>query len=372
MTMESAGFVPSLKQASGVTLRIRRELPIPGEILVKEGQTVAPKDIVARAELAGEVLILRVAENLGIEPEAFIKGLKVKAGDKLSADDLICQHRGLFGLFNSKFSAPQQGTVDFISQSLGHIGFRLPSTLLEVNSYTGGKVVAIETNRAVEIETAATIIQGIFGVGGEKQGILNNLDVDPSKALSLSDLPAQLEGRIIVGGTLPDAAVLKALGEAKAAGLVVGGIDDVALADFLGFDLGLAITGNEKVPFPLIVTEGFGRLSISARVRDLLRPLQDQFACLNGTTQIRAGAIRPELIVPGAEQSGSAYRQIPFNKGSRVRLIRVPYFGMQGEIVDLPVQKQLLQNGVSAKVAAVKLDSGGVVTAPVANMEVLN
>jgi hypothetical protein len=376
-------LVPSLKQRSRSTLLVTRDLPIPGQIFVKPGDSVEPRAIIARAELPGDVLILKVSEALGIESRDFEAGLKVKVGDSISNQQLLCQHNGLFGIFNSKYFSPCSGVVDFISPTLGHIGLRQASRVIQKNAYSGGKVTSVVEGLSVELETVATIVQGIFGIGGEQQGILKCLNIPHSTVLDLSCLPEDIEGKIIVGGTLPEIDFLKALEKGGAKGLVVGGVDDAALAEFLGYDIGLAITGNEKISFSLVVTEGFGNLALSARVFNLLRLHDGQFACINGTTQIRAGAIRPEVIIPTPNLQTSEENQISSGlcSGAEVRIIRVPYFGAIGRIIDLPLKLHTLENGVHTRVAQIRLDSdsnnsdkndrSNTVEVPLANIELI-
>ena len=366
-------FIPGLRQANNCLVLRRRELPIKGQTLVKKDELVNAESIVAKAELPGDIQILRIAEAMGIESEDVAAGIIVKTGDSVKEGDVLCEHKGLFGLFRSQFRSPQSGSIDFISEALGHIGLRQPSRILSLNAYCGGKVREVVDGYSVELETNGTVIQGIFGVGGEKLGKIKMLDIQPSQILRKESLPADFKDAILVGGTLPDIEVLNCLAAGGAAGLVVGGIDDVALRQFLGFDLGLAVTGNENIAFSLMVTEGFGNLAISERVLSLFAQHDSAFACMNGSTQIRAGAIRPEVIIPvaAARAHDEGILSQGLQIGSKVRLIRVPYFGVSGEVVGLPSQPEKLEAGTMARILKVKLQDGKVVSVPRANAEII-
>ena len=105
-------------------------------------------------------------------------------------------------------------------------------------------------------------------------------------ARRILDLPADdhpVGGQIM--GTDPDVF--------GAAALVSGGIDDEDLKEFLGYDLGVAITGNEQLGLTVIVTEGFGEIAMAQRSFDLLHSHVGDVASVNGATQIRAGVMRP-------------------------------------------------------------------------------
>ncbi|NDC39005.1 MAG: hypothetical protein EBZ48_13300, partial [Proteobacteria bacterium] len=125
----------------------------------------------------------------------------------------------------------------------------------------------------------------------------------------------------------------------------------------------------------VVITEGFGEIPISQRVTALFAPLAGREASLNGTTQVRAGAVRPEIIVPGVyEGAGMVANAVGargLTVGAAVRLIRFPFFGLNGEVVELPHPLERIDTGAYARVLRVKLADGRVVTVPRANVELL-
>ena len=93
-------------------------------------------------------------------------------------------------------------------------------------------------------------------------------------------------------------------------------------------------------------------------------------ASINGATQVRAGALRPEIICRPSGAAGVESLQVGLAPGSRVRLIRVPFFGMQGTIKELPSELIQIETGARARVARVTLDiDGREVLVPRANLE---
>ena len=90
--------------------------------------------------------------------------------------------------------------------------------------------------------------------------------------------------------------------------IVSGGLDDADLEQFLGYNLGVAITGSEALGLTVIVTEGFGDIAMARRTHTLLTAHEGDDVSVNGTTQIRAGVIRPEIVMPlAAGMSGVGY-----------------------------------------------------------------
>jgi len=163
-----------------------------------------------------------------------------------------------------------------------------------------------------------------------------------------------------------------------------GGIVDRDLIDFLGHDIGVAITGHEDIPITVIVTEGFGRMTMAHRTFELLQSLSGRMASINGATQIRAGVMRPEIVVPsdrrqpgpaGASASGGAAAGAEVSQGlvpgTRIRIIREPYFGRLAHVVELPPELQVIETEAKVRILRARLDSGEVVTVPRANVEII-
>ena len=230
----------------------------------------------------------------------------------------------------------------------------------------------IDDGRAVVIEHEATFVQGIFGVGGERIGTLKLLDVSQDSALTEAHIPGEARGQVLVGGHSPSPAALKKAARAGAVGFVTGSVSGDALHEYLGYDIGIAMTGDEDVPMTVIVTEGFGSISMGERAFAALSAVNGETVSINGATQVRAGALRPEIIsrassAPGARKDHEKGLEI----GAQVRCIRVPYFGELGHIVALPHQPALIGTGAKARVLIVKLADGATITVPRANVEIL-
>ena len=181
-------------------------------------------------------------------------------------------------------------------------------------------------------------------------------------------------GKFLVGGSGVTYEALQKAAEVGALGIIVGGIMDKDLIGFLGYDIGVAITGSEKIPLTIVATEGFGKLAIAQRTFDLLKSLNGRSGSINGATQIRAGVIRPELIVPLSDDApvhNVAQQVFELKEGASIRIIREPYFGLLGTVVGLPAQLVKLESGTEVRVLKAKLADGQEVTVPRANVEIV-
>ena len=162
----------------------------------------------------------------------------------------------------------------------------------------------------------------------------------------------------------------------RAAAVVSGGLDDQDLKELLGRDLGVAITGTERLGITVVVTEGFGEIGMARRTFELLSTRAGRAASVNGATQIRAGVMRPEILIPvidGDESQNETNHTESgvLELGTPIRVIRDPYFGMIGTVAALPEAPQVLGSGSKSRVLEVALESGDTVTVPRANVELI-
>jgi hypothetical protein len=178
-----------------------------------------------------------------------------------------------------------------------------------------------------------------------------------------------------VGGSFINLKTYKKAMSFGLSGIVVGGFNYQDLEDILGYTLGVAITGSENLITSLIVTEGFGNINMGHRTFDILKHYNGQFASINGSTQIRAGVIRPEIVIPldlknvsGKHKDMDASTGV--TEGSLVRVIRAPYFGMIGHVVSLPSELQTMESETSVRVAEIDIE-GKKVIIPRANLELV-
>ena len=371
-------YTPGLKVTEGMTIEKERRLPLEGEVLVQAGATVDSEDVVAKADLPGNVQLLNVANLLSVPPEEVAEYMLKSVGEAVSKDEIIATTKGLFGLFKSQALSPIDGTIEAISDVTGQVILREPPIPVEVKAYTNGTVTETVPNEGVTVETYGTYIQGIFGVGGETVGNLVVISQSSGDELTAEQILPEHRDNIVVGGSLVTTDAIQEAIQQGVKGIIAGGIDDADLRKLLGYELGVAITGSEEIGITLVITEGFGKIAMAEQTFTLLKAREGMKTSINGATQIRAGVVRPEILIPlvseateavGAQQDGSAEGILEI--GSPVRIIREPYFGKLGRITDLPVELQRLETEAQVRVLRVELSDGEQMTLPRANVEVI-
>ncbi len=372
----AAIFTPGLKVSEHAIVQKDRRLPLEGEVLVSVGDTVNADQVVARTELPGKIFPVNIANKLGVDPGRLKEFLTKGEGETVEEGELIASTPGLLGFFKSEAKAVVSGTLESISNVTGQVIFQAHPVPVEIDAYINGTVVECIPNEGCVIQAAATFVQGIFGLGGETKGEIVMAVDSPEAVLTAAGITENMGGKIIIGGAFLDREGLKKAIAVGASAIVTGGFDYDEIKEVLGYEVGVAITGGENLGCTLLVTEGFGNIQMAPATFALLRSKEGRKASVNGATQIRAGVMRPEVVVTHDNEPVSAERladpePIGISVGSLVRGIRDPYFGMLGTVSGLPVEPVALQSESRARVMAVTFDDGAEVTLPRANVEAI-
>ena len=371
---EAHAYTPGLKVKRYTLVSKTRRLPILGEVFVKEGDLVDHDLVLAKTELSGDPEIIRASMLLGVESEDLPRYLHKTLGDSIEEGELLASYTAFFGLIKKRLESPKTGTIESISKITGQIIIRGSPIPVEIEAYIPGKVVKVLPKEGAIIETNAAFIQGIFGIGGEEYGKIKIAVGSSDDILTVDAITSEDKGAILVGGSLITLDAIKKCVEVGVSCIVVGGIRHEDLISFTKEEIGVAITGQEELGLVIIVTEGFGKMRMSQATFDLLKDFEGFNASVNGETQIRAGVLRPEIIIPQeeiADESSGEELSSGMVQGTPVRIIRQPYFGAIGEVVRLPVELQQVESESHVRVLDVKLSDDTIVTVPRANVEII-
>jgi hypothetical protein len=370
-------YSPGLRVSKQTEVRKERRLPLHGQVLVKMGDRVKAEAVVAKTELPGNVQTINVANKLSLLPEDIHGHMLFKVGEWVEEGQIIAQSKSFFGLFKSHCKMPASGTIESVSNITGQVIVREKAIPVEVHAYLDGDIVEIYEGEGVMVRTTATYVQGIFGVGGEAVGMLDVIAERPDEVLSPEKLSPSHKGKVLVGGSLVTIEAVNRARELGVKALIAGGIGDSDLRTILGYDLGVAITGSEDIGVTVVVTEGFGKMTMARRTFDLLASRKGMKTSVSGATQIRAGVIRPEVVIPldGTVGKGDGFcgdaPSTGLVVGSAIRVIREPYFGKIGKVTNLPPELQKLETEAMVRVLGVEFEDGKTAVVPRANVELI-
>jgi hypothetical protein len=338
-----------------VNVRRERILPTPGETLVRLGDRVEPMQVVARANVPGEFRVVSVAHSLGIPASQLKKYLRVKVGEEVRRGQVVAQ-KGL----SDPVKSPLDGVLT--ASGSGRVLIETRPTPFELRAYMQGTVTNVLEGHAVVIETTGALVQGMWGAGRESVGVLKRLVKSPDKPLRSKDIDPSCHGAIIIGGAGLDDGVLERAQELQVRGIVIGGLSSEM------------IDAAERVPFPIVVTEGIGLIPMSGPVFQLLATHEGREASISGRIKPRWGVVRPEIIIPMPAESlppDQSQPGMPLTVGARVRVVRAPYLGRAGIVVSIADHAYRIETDARVRGAEIDLGQGKPIFAPLANLEIL-
>lgn len=355
-------YYPAEIQVTPLTnVRRERVLPAPGEILVRTGDRVEPRQIVARTTLTSDFRIMPVARLLGISASNTKRYLRVKPGDEVKRGQIIAR-KGFLPARSVK--SPINGAVK--ASGGGRVLIEAPPTVFELYAYVSGTVVNVLDPHGLVIETTGAVIQGMWGGGGgpsgENLGVLRCSVQSPDEKLRVQDVDLSCRGMILVGGSGLDEKILEPAQEFQIGGIVVGGLSPELIPQV------------EQLPFPVVVTEGIGTVPMSEPIFQLLTTNDGREASISGRAQPRWPVIRPEIVIPLPAQTlppSQTQLGVPLSVGTQVRVVRAPYMGAFGTVVALPAHARRTETGGKTLGAEIDLGQDAPVFIPLANLEIL-
>ena len=359
----AAIFTPGLTVTERHVVQKVRQLPLEGDVMVAVGDLVTADTVVASTRLPGKVFPVNVANQLGIDPGRLPTYMLVGVGDQVEVDQLMASTPGLWGFFATEAKAIVTGTIESISTITGMVIIQSAPIPVQIDAYINGRVVEVIPGEGCVVQAPATMVQGIFGLGGEVKGVVAMAAQAATDVIGPEHITAEHAGKVVIGGAFVTIEGLRKAVAVGAAALVTGGFDYDEIKELLGYEVGVAITGNEELGTTLVVTEGFGNIGMAPATFDLLSRKVGQRASVNGATQIRAGVIRPEIVVTfdneeAPSEKVEAAEPQGIKIGDLVRGIRAPWFGRIGTVTDLPVQPVVVDSETTVRVLDVDFGDG--------------
>lgn len=353
----------------------RKELEAPTDGIIEEISTKSGR-VTIREEFGREEPSIQVdvAFELGVKPRDVRTCMLRQIGDEVKKGQIFAKKGEMSAFFTKTSIAPISGIIESINDQTGRVVIARPFKEVIVKAYLDGTVDEVVPGRGAWISAPAVRLTGIFGLGREAYGELRLLCDRPDEQLTADKITPDCAGKIIIGGGYATNEALTRALAVGVKGVIAGTASYLHIVSSLGVKLGVGITGQEDVGLTVILMEGFGHLSMREEAFATLRLLAGRYASINGATQIRAGAIRPEIIVAFPEHQGELAQPRVIDEelslGLRVRIINDPWFGQMGKVVAIPREPRTIETGARVPVVEVELESGQTVTVPRPNVEV--
>ncbi len=326
-------------------------------MLVSPGDRVEATQVVARTDLPGDFCILPVDRRLNVSASEVEECLQVDLGERVHQGGIVAT-RG--GLLDRSIRSPIDGVVTV--RGGGVVVIEAQPTPFELRAHIPGAVSEVSDSQRLVIETPGALIQGMWGWGGESIGVLKLVTNTAHTPLQAQSVDASCHGAIMIGGVTLDQQVVEQAEKVEARGIITGGLAP-----------GL-VPLVERLPFPVIVTDGVGEIPMAGPIFDLLRTNEGQEASISGCLEPRWRRRRPEVIIPRPDQVPSDdgdERHGQLVVGMRVRIVRAPYRGVVGKVVGLPGHARRMATGARVPCADVDVGRDDPVSVPLVNLDVL-
>ncbi|MBN2789968.1 MAG: glutamate mutase L [Candidatus Delongbacteria bacterium] len=259
-----------------------------------------------------EPVKINVAKILDIKPNLINKYLNFGLGSFVLRRQVIANkvsgnnQKDIFGMLAGMFrsedksgytfnegdyqsvASPSTGFITEINKETGEVTIQYKSKPYKMHSFVNGIVSTVEKGFSVDIEVEGSSADCVIGFGGENFGELKiaNIQLDQSyhDKIAVFFEPVNIE-------------ILNKAKTYKVKGIIAPSIDNKDWVDYYGKEIGVALTGKESIDFTLLLTEGFGKVIMNKEYREFFTEMKGKVASVNGRTQIRAGVIRPQVIV---------------------------------------------------------------------------
>jgi hypothetical protein len=338
------------------TVRRERSLPSPGTVTARVNEKVQAGDVLAQAEPPARHYLLDLARGLGLPEKEALRHVRRQPGERVDSGDVLA---GPVGLARRTLRAPAAGQI--INVQDGRILFQAHGDMVSLRAEYSGIVVATDGVQSITLEATAALVQAAWGNGRQDHGVMRVTGNGPSERLKTDDLDINLRGAILVAGVCVHTAPLHQATELSCRGLILGG---------LASDL---IPVVRRLPYPVLVIEGFGDVPMNAAAYSLLTTNAGREASLDGRVGGLYSNQRPEVIIPlpATRQVAVPDEIIPPNPGVRVRVVHPPYQGAVGVVREVLQKAVGYPSGILARSARVDLEGIGTINVPLANLEIL-
>lgn len=364
-----------------VIVRIYRLLKGKGRLNVLKNQEVTPADIIGSSEFYTGFRTINLAKSLSVDPKEMERYLKRSLGERIYQGELLAYKSG--GWFGGKkiIISPADGILDFLNLKTGEVRMKFLPKKVDLPSGVYGVVEAVNEERGlVIIRTQVSIIQGMFGSGRTRDGILRLIS-RREDLVTRAFISASLNEQILVGGSLIFKDAITAAISAGVNGLITGGINAKDYKSMAGGRLVFPKKLENDSGISLVVCEGFGSVPIGVDIYEILKQYNGRFVSVDGNNNIiRLPSFEGSSLIkvrnshlPPLENKfiEGTTQMVDLKKGLKVRIIGNSYLGEQGKIISIDQTETLLPSGIKTFLVTVETQRRKI-KVPVANLEVID
>lgn len=231
---------------------------------------------------------VNLAEKLGLKPRQALAFFKRRVGDFVYLGDTLAQRIDTNQHTAPTFiQSPTTGVITKIDNATAEITLHYNLQPTPYPAHISGKVTESVENQKIVINYEGTRLEARLGVGKRCHGRFHYL----ATAEQLDG--ANLRYAVLGLDFSPDLVILEKLAKEGIAGLICPGLQQGDLVQFMGSELGVINSGNESLPYCVLLADGFGRKKLNPVYRGVFEHSEGRLIHLEPHTRIRAGVARP-------------------------------------------------------------------------------
>jgi len=205
------------------------------------------------------------------------------------------------GMYTRNLKSPFKGIVKKIDRLKGTVTIENTVKPFLLKAFVSGEVKTVEDEKIITIASRCALIKGATGFGGETFGevlFVKNLQKFTNDLKSAVVNLTSLENKILVFHESINLNMLESAVKMKVNGIIAPSINNKEWVKFCDNEMSVTFTGDEQFGFTLVLIKGFGDVKLEDDVSALLSSYHRKMISINGRTQIRAGIVRPQIILP--------------------------------------------------------------------------
>lgn len=366
-----------LRVERNIVTRIARVLNGKGSLNVRIGQQVNPDEILGSATSNVGFRIINLSSELGVSPGDAGKFLVKKLNQRIYTGELLALKKGSLLGGKKIVISPSDGVLEFLNPKTGELKLSFLPKKVDLLSGVYGIVDRVDVARGqVVLRTMVTKVNGVFGTGRQRDGILHILG-KKDELISKNEIKAIYSEYVLAGGSLIFKDSISSAISIGVKGIITGGINADDYRAMAGGRLVFPKKLDNDIGISVVVCEGFGAVPIGDDIFGVLSEYEGKFISIDGNRGIinlpsfsSASLSTVKTTVLPEMQDDNSKSTAELKIGLKVRVIGNSYLGEQGKILAINDSLTLLPSGAKTTLATIET-SRRKIQLPVANLEVI-
>lgn len=227
---------------------------------------------------------MNVADALGVKPKEAKRFFKKKVGELVEKGGAIAELPLMAGLSKRSCVSPIFAEIKSIDEETGEVVLQRPHNRVQVLSMLPGAVSRIIPKYGAIVELSGYYLNGVIGFGRERWGRLTTEE-------------ESLDGKVLVCRKGLSDGAIREMRERGVRGIIFGSVRAKDMEGLFSDEVYSGVTGKVDRGITVVILDGFGKRPMDNEKFSSFKSLERRYVYLNGKTQIRAGVIRPEIII---------------------------------------------------------------------------